>query len=161
MEHDQLLLAMGGIVEGVDVQREMARRLVKRLDEQVDQHVAEPPQVGDRDGVLEPREGWLAGEVGVIGQAVGNELENGVRPQRVVVVLILVVGQDAIDSLPHHGQLRVLDEGGIATVLESGGKLLGEPDLLVELANRQQSGIRRQRGGRKLDIDWPRGVEIE
>jgi hypothetical protein len=57
---------MRGIVEGVDIQREMARRLVERLDEQVDQHVAQPLQVGDRDGVLEPREGRLAGEVGFV-----------------------------------------------------------------------------------------------
>jgi hypothetical protein len=33
MEHDQLLLAMGGIVKGIDVQCAMARRLVERLDE--------------------------------------------------------------------------------------------------------------------------------
>jgi hypothetical protein len=78
-----------------------------------------------------------------------------------VVVLILVVSQDAIDSLPDHGQLRVRDEGGIVTVLESSGKLLGEPDLLIELADRQQPGIRGQRSGGKLDIDWPRREEME
>ena len=161
MKHDQLLLAMRGVVEGVDVEREMAWRLIERLDEQVDQHVAQPPQVGDRDSVLEPRERRLAGEVGVVGQAVGDELEDGVRPQRVVVVLILVVGQDAVDPLPNHGQQRVLDEGGIPPVLEGGGELLGEPDPLVELADRQQPGVTRERGGRKLDLDRPRGEEIE
>jgi hypothetical protein len=55
----------------------------------------------------------------------------------------------------------VRDEGGIASVLEGSGKLFGEPDLLVELANRQQTGIRRQGSGGKLDIDWSRREEIE
>src|SRR5512135_247012 len=54
MEHDQLLAAMRGVVEGVEVEREMPRWPVERLDEEVDQHVPQPVQVGDRDGVLEP-----------------------------------------------------------------------------------------------------------
>ena len=65
VEHDQLLLPVRGVVEGVDVEREVAGRLVEGLDEQIHQDVAQPPQVGDRDGVLEPREGRLTGEVGV------------------------------------------------------------------------------------------------
>ena len=57
--------------------------------------------------------------------------------------------------------IRMLDEGGIATVLEGSSKLLGEPDLLVELADRQEPGVGRQRSGGKLDIHRPRGEEIE
>jgi hypothetical protein len=45
--------------------------------------------------------------------------------------------------------------------LEGGGKLLGEPNLLVELADRQQPGVGGQRSGGKLDVDRPRGEEIE
>jgi hypothetical protein len=79
VEHDQLLLAVRRVVEGVDVEREVPRRRVEGLEEQVDQDVAEPPEVGDRDGVLEPREGRLAGEVGPVGEPVGDELEDGIR----------------------------------------------------------------------------------
>ena len=65
MKHNQVLVAIRGVVEGVEIEREMPRRLVERLDEEVDQHVPQPVQVGDRDGVLKPREGRLAGQVGV------------------------------------------------------------------------------------------------
>jgi hypothetical protein len=44
-------------------------------------------------------------------------------------------------GLPDHGQLAVLDEGGIAPVLERSGKLLGKPDVLIEMPDRQQPGI--------------------
>jgi len=37
----------------------------------VDQEVAQPPEVGDRDGVLEPREGRLTGEVPLVGEPSG------------------------------------------------------------------------------------------
>ena len=36
MKHNQLLVAMRGVVEGVKVQREVPRRLGKRLNEMVD-----------------------------------------------------------------------------------------------------------------------------
>ena len=152
---------MGGVVEGVDVKREVARRGVERLDEQIDQEVAEPPEIGDRDGVLEPRERGLTGEVKVIGEPAGDELEDGIRAQGVVVVLILVIGEDAIDPLPHHGGERLSDEGGDAGVIERGGELIGEADLLVELPHGKESGIARDRGGRDFDLDGARREEIE
>ena len=37
VKHDQLLIAVRGIVEGVEIEREMPRRLIERLDELVDQ----------------------------------------------------------------------------------------------------------------------------
>jgi hypothetical protein len=39
-----------------------------------------------------------------------------------VVVLNLVGGHDAIDSLPDHGQLGLLDDAGIAPVSEASGR---------------------------------------
>jgi hypothetical protein len=54
-------------IEGVEVECEMSRRLVEGQDEQVGQHIAQSPQIGDRNRVLEPRQSWLAGEIGVVG----------------------------------------------------------------------------------------------
>jgi hypothetical protein len=56
----------------------------------------------------------LTGEVGVIGEAVGEELEDGVGPEGVVVVLVLVIGEDAVDPLADHAQERLPGECGIA-----------------------------------------------
>ena len=115
-----------------------------------------PPQVGDRDGVLEPREGRLTGEVGIVGEAVGDELEDGVGPQGVVVVLVLVIGEDAVDPLPDHAQERLLGERRIASVVEGGGELFGEPDLLIELPDREEPGVAGQRGEEETSISTGR-----
>ena len=139
----------------------MTGRSVERLEEHVDQDVPQPPEVADRDGVLEPREGRLAGQVGIIGQPIGDELEDGVRPERVVVILVLVIGQDAVDPLPDHGQQRVPGESGVPPVIECGGELLGEADLLVELTKHQESGITGERRGGELELNRPRWEEIE
>ncbi len=69
---------MGGVVEGVDVEGEMMGRRRGRLDEKVDWEVARPPEVGDRDGVLELIEGRLTGEVPLVLKPSGQEFEDGV-----------------------------------------------------------------------------------
>jgi len=40
-----------------------------------------------------------------------------------------------------HGQHRLLGEGGIPFVLDCSGELLGEPDSLIELTHRQETGV--------------------
>ena len=99
-------------------------------------HVAQPPQVGDRDGVLEPREGRLAGEVGAVGEPVGDELEDGVGSEGVVVVLVLVIGEDAVDPLPDHAQERLPGERRVAAVVEGGGELFGESEVAGRIVGR-------------------------
>ena len=48
-----------------------------------------------------------------------------------------------------------------AAVVEGGGELLGEPDVLVELPHGQEAGVAGQGCGRDLDLDRPRRREIE
>ena len=50
---------------------------------------------------------------------------------------------------------------GIPLVVECGGELLGQADLLVELTKHQESGITGERSGGELELDRPRGEEIE
>ena len=69
-----------------------------------------------------------------------------------MVVLVLVVGHDAEDRLPHHAQHRMPHERGIPQILQGGGELWGQPDPLVKLGNRQQPGIARQ--GRVGNFDF-------
>ena len=88
MKHDQLLIAVRGVVEGIEVERDVPRRFIERLDEQVGEDIPQTPQISDRDGVLKPRERRLTGQVGIIGQAIRDHFEDGVRPQSVVVVLV-------------------------------------------------------------------------
>jgi hypothetical protein len=72
-----------------------------------------------------------------------------------VIVLILVVGQNAVDSLPNHGQQWLLDERGVSSVFKGISELFSEPDPFIKLTNGEETGIRRQGRGRKFDFDRP------
>jgi hypothetical protein len=81
----------------------------------------------------------------------GHQLEDGVGAESVGVILVLVVGQDAIDAGPDHLQERVLGKMRVAGVTECLGKRAGQADALIELADRQQSGISGELPRRRLD----------
>ena len=77
-----------------------------------------------------------------------------------MVVLVRVAGQDAVDARPDHLQEGVFGEAGVAGVPEGVGEGPGEPDALVELADREQPGVAGELTGRWLDNDR-RAEEIE
>jgi hypothetical protein len=79
----------------------------------------------------------------------GQELEDGVGAEGVVVVLVFVAGQDAVDAGPDHLQEGVVGEVGVAGVVEGVGEGPGETDALVELAEGEHSGVAGEltRGG--------------
>jgi 3-hydroxy-3-methylglutaryl CoA synthase len=54
-----------------------------------------------------------------------------------VIVLVLVIGEDAVDPLPDHAQEGLASEGGVAAVVEGVGELLGEPDVAVTASAHQ------------------------
>jgi hypothetical protein len=161
VEEDQLLTAVRGVIHGIEVEEQVARRRGERGEELVDQGVAQAFQRGDVDGVLKARQGGLAGQVGVGGQAAGNEFEDGFGAQGVVVVLIFVAGEDAVEAGTEHFEDGVLDEPGVAGVVEGGSKVPGEAELFVELADREQPGIAAETGIAGLDDDGAVGEKIE
>jgi len=82
-----------------------------------------------------------ATEAGDAARAVGDELEDGVVAEGVVVVLVKVAGQDTLDAAADHLQEGVLGEAAVAGVVERVREGSGEPDALIELADGQQPGI--------------------
>jgi hypothetical protein len=112
------------------------------------------------------KQGGLAGQVVVLGGAVSQELEDGVGARGVVVILVLVPGQEAGDAGPDHLQKRVLGQIGVAGVVWGAGVGLGQPDALVERADGKQTGITGRLTRRRLDDErrpeefqdlWPGG----
>src|SRR5262249_28217484 len=84
------------------------------------------------------------GQVVVLGGAVGDQLEDGVVAEGVVVVLVLVAGQDAVD----------------AGIIEGAREGPGEPSALIELADGEQPGVAGQLARRQLE-DERRTEEVE
>jgi hypothetical protein len=78
----------------------------------------------------------------------------------VVVVLVLVASQDAVDTTANHLQERVLGQIRVAGVVEGPGEGQGESDALVELADGQQPSIAGELTRRQFDDEW-RAEEVE
>src|SRR6185369_10892462 len=75
----------------------------------------------------------------------------------------LIAGQDAEDAHADHLQERVLGQLRIARVVEHRGEPLRQADAVVELSQRQQAGVRRERSLGHLDPDgqWLEKVELK
>ncbi len=137
----QLLLAVGRVIDGVEVERQVARRRIEGGDELVEEDVAQPLEGRDGDGVLEAGQRWLARQLRVVRGAVGEELEDGVGAEGIVIVLVFVAREDAVHAGADHLQKRVLGEARVAGVVEGLGEGPGEPDALVELPDGEQTGV--------------------
>jgi hypothetical protein len=96
----------------------------------------------------------------LLGGPVCDELEDRVRPEGVVVVLVLIARQDAVDPRADQFGQSVLGEVRIAGIVEGAGEAPGEPDALLELADREQPGVAGELARGRLD-DERRAEEIE
>ena len=112
MKERQLLVSVGGIVGGVEVEGEgggklTAVMLLEPLDAGGDVEVDELLEDRGRGQVLEAAERGLAGQGVIFGQTVGEELEDRIVAEGVVIVAVFVAGQDAEDPLAKHRQQRL------------------------------------------------------
>jgi hypothetical protein len=132
------LLAVGGIIGAVTVQQDVLRHAITCPLAEVDlKERPGQPVAGPRiDSVLQAREGGLTGEVrGTVRQAATHQLEQGVRAQRIGIVLVFVPTGDLKDALADEGVQRVLhgaaaplrDEAGERGAQLQGGLGFGEP----------------------------------
>ena len=60
-------------------------------------------------------------------------LEEGVVSEGVVVILVGVAGEDTEDAGANHLEGGVVDEVGIAGIIEGGGEVTGQAELIIEL----------------------------
>ena len=159
VEECQLLRAVSGVIEHIDVQGHFTRRLVERVDKPLDEPIFQPQQGRRSNGVLEPRQGGLAGEIVILRQAIGQQLKDGIRAQGIMIVLIFVASEDPKQATANHLQRGVLRIA--SRVAELLCKAFGKPLLLVPLPKDQQASIRREILVDRLHADRFFGQKIE
>jgi hypothetical protein len=81
------------------------------------------------------------GQITMVQGAVGDPLEDGVGTEGVVVALVLVAGEHAVDPGPDHLREGGFGQVGVAGAVEGAGVGPRQADALVELADREQSGV--------------------
>ena len=70
-----------------------------------------------------------------------------------MIVLVFVIRENAVDARAGHFEECVIATPASTWVIESLSKLPRQTDLLVELPQRQESGIAGQLGLRRFDSD--------
>jgi len=78
-------------------------------------------------------------------ERVGQQGQQRIVPQIVMVVEVLVAQGNAGDALRQQGPQGVYPEPGVAVILEARSHPVEEPDEAVDLPQQQRSGVRRDR----------------
>ena len=153
-----LLAAVHLIVRRVDVQHEPGRRLaLPGVDERLQEHALQRVRVvldpvvaarlAARGRVLETVQRALARQcrtaLAASLQLAGQQRQQGVVPQLVVIVEILVPQGNAHDPLGHQCPHRVLRQTAVAVVREACGHPVHETERPVDLPEQQSSRVRR------------------
>src|ERR1700691_1812603 len=100
----ELLLSVGWIVRGVQIQNNLRRRGVPVAgDKQLNQALRHLQQISCGEGILQSGQRWLRGQVQASDRlAIRSYFKYRIRAQSIKVVTVFVTGNDAINSLPDH-----------------------------------------------------------
>ena len=156
VEETVLLVAVDGVVGGVDVEDEFLGRRGERCDELFDEDRSDAGQGFAVDAVLEPAEGGRRGE---FGDAAGVGMVGGGLPERivaeaVVIVEVFVSGGEAEEAVGQERALRVDDEQGMTRVGDGFVESVEQADLFVGFPQEQQAGIGGEVPGGELGDEF-------
>ena len=127
VEEAELLLAVGGIVGGIEVEQDLAaltNLIAAETDELLTPSVIEAHQIAGGRRVLPAAEGGLGTER-VSQFLIGDDLQHRIVTQAIGVVGVLISGDDLVEALPEQGQRVVLDAIVVARIAEQLGQVAG------------------------------------
>jgi len=144
IEQAQLLAPMHGVEGVVDIEPNPLGHLPEGCAVQVD-HRPPHPQQGSHVGlVLQTRDGGLRTELSIRRREVERHLEQGIAPQVRGVVAVRVAGCDHQQAKADDVGQSVGDLIGCSRIFDAGGEPIGDPQALLDLAQRQHPTVGRQ-----------------
>jgi hypothetical protein len=161
VEERELLLAVGGVVRGIEIDGDPRRTPFEPaplvLDHGVGQHVRHVAQGRPPDDVLEPRERRLRGQRRA-GQRVALEqqLVDGVVGQPGGVVAVGVATGQAEHALANQLDRLMPDLAGLALVDQTAGQPSRQPQVGIDALEQDRPAIRTGVGGVEAGHDWLR-----
>ena len=105
VEKAELLLAVAGIVGGVEIEQDLAALtdlVAAETDELLAPRVTEVHQIAGAGRVFPAAERGLRAE-SIAEFLIGDDLQEGIVPQAIGIVGILVAGDNLIEALPQQG----------------------------------------------------------
>ena len=163
VEEAELLLAVGGIVGGIEIEQDLpalADLVGAEADELLAQPVVEVHQFAGGRHVLPAAERGLRAQR-VAELLIGDDLQHGIVAQAVGVVGIFVAGDNLIDALPQQGQRVVAYAVVMPRIAEASGHLAGQMMALIKRSQWQQTGITGDLAAGKIGVDGSMTVEGE
>ena len=145
VEQPKLLAAMNRVEGVVDVEDDALRNLRERGAVEPDHGAAHLQQHASIGQVLEPADGGLRAEVALARQPLQRHLEHRVGAQGVGVDAVLVARRDHQHAEAQDVGGAVQGAGAIAGIVDAGRELAGDVKPPLDLAQRQQPGVRGQR----------------
>ena len=155
VEEAVLLLAVDGIVGGVEVEDQFLGRRRLRRDKALDQSGGHLHQVGAADAVLQAAQGGRGGQLGsVVGSGViDGGLPEGIVTEPLVVVEIFVTASDAKNPLGQQATLRVGNEVRVAGVGDGVVQGVEEAKAAVGLTQKQYAGVRGEDASGEISLE--------
>lgn len=156
VEETAFLLAVRGVVGGVEVQRDLRRRLVVAVEELVDQNLLQANQRTSRDAVLQSAERRRTGERSVFpGLLFGRDLQRRIETQLLMIVPVFVAGRDGQDPLGEHRPLLMDDPAWTAWIGNRVIDGVNQAELGVGLPQQQQPTIGSEPAALEIRRDIP------
>ena len=166
VEKAPLLMAVHGVVGGVQVEDDTAGRAIVRLDKQIDEKIGQSrgvmgdlviARIAGGRRLLQPVQRGLARQnrtVGALGlEPLRQKPQDRIMAQLVVVVDVLVAQGQADNALAHQGAQRMDQLIRRPAVVKACGNPLEQSKGPVGLAQQQAAGIRRNRAAVKPGHD--------
>jgi hypothetical protein len=144
MEEAPFLLPMHRIVGRIEIENDLARRVLVRLQEQIDKQsldgdrVVTGPVIARR---LRHRRAILA----PCRKLARQHCHHRIVAQLIVVVEVLIAERDPEHSLAHQRHHLVLDQILTPHIVKARRKPLRQPDRMIRRSKKQRSRIRRDR----------------
>ncbi len=163
VEEAELLLAVRGIVGGIEIEQDLAalaNRVATETDELLAQQVVGVHQVAGGRRVLPAAERGLGTER-VAQFLIGDDLQQGIVAQTIGIVGVFVSGHDLVDALPQQSQRIMAQAVGLPRIAELRGPVVGQMMALIEGAQGQQTGIAGDLAPGKIGADGLMTVEGE
>ena len=144
IEQPQLLAAMNRVERIVDVERDPFGNLLEGLAIKIDHgaaHAQQGPSIGQ---VFQTGDGRLRTQFAIRRQQIERHLEHGIAAQIGCVVAVFVTCCDHQQTKPDDLGERVGNQLGRAWVHHAGSEPIGDAKALLDLAQNQNTGVRRQ-----------------
>ena len=147
------LAAVHGVKRVINVERYAPGNLIEGFAIQIDHRAAHAQQRAGVRQVFQPRDRRLRTQIALRWSQIMRHLEDWIDAKGIGVVAVLMASRDHQQAETNDVGEPVRDQFGYARINDAGGQTLGNAKTLLNLAQDQNTGIRRQQPAVELGGD--------